>query len=51
MDGRGSDCLTQAGIAVLNEEFSVKKLAVLIKISAAENYLSTSRYKWLFRHS
>ena len=30
-------CLAQVRVAVLNEEFSVKKLAALTKTSAAEN--------------
>src|SRR6202035_2523788 len=33
----GAHCLAQVRVAVLNEEFSVKKLAVLTETSAAAN--------------
>jgi len=33
----GAHCLAQVRVAILNEEFSVQKLAVLTKISAAAN--------------
>jgi hypothetical protein len=39
----GAHCLAQVRVAVLNEEFSVKKLAVLSKTSAAENSPSARR--------
>ena len=39
----GAHCLAQVRVAVLNEEFSVKKLAVLTKTSAAENSPSGRR--------
>jgi hypothetical protein len=39
----GAHCLAQVRVAVLNEEFSVKKLAVLTKTSAAENSPSARR--------
>ncbi|MDB5830905.1 MAG: hypothetical protein JWR14_735 [Caballeronia sp.] len=39
----GAHCLAQVRVAVLNEEFSVKKLAVLTKTSAAANSPSARR--------
>ncbi|WP_051888025.1 ISKra4 family transposase [Caballeronia sordidicola] len=39
----GAHCLAQVRVAVLNEEFSVEKLAVLNKTSAAENSPSARR--------
>ncbi|MGA7817100.1 MAG: hypothetical protein WCA53_30060, partial [Caballeronia sp.] len=39
----GAYCLAQIRVAVLNEEFSVKKLAVLTKTSAAANWPSARR--------
>ena len=39
----GAHCLAQVRVAVLNEEFSVEKLAVLPKTSAAENSPSARR--------
>ncbi|MFT4438732.1 low affinity iron permease family protein [Caballeronia sp. 15715] len=39
----GAHCLAQVRVAVLNEEFSVEKLAVLTKTSAAENSPSARR--------
>ena len=39
----GAHCLAQVRVAVLNEEFSVKKLAVLTKTSAVANSPSASR--------
>jgi len=39
----GAHCLAQVRVAVLNEEFSVKKLAVLTKTSAAANSPSAHR--------
>jgi hypothetical protein len=39
----GAHCLAQVRVAVLNEEFSVKQLAVLSKTSAAENSPSAHR--------
>jgi len=43
MDGRGSTLPGQVRVAVLNEEFSVKKLAVLTKTSAVANSPSAHR--------
>ena len=39
----GAHCLAQVRVAVVNEEFSVKKLAVLTKTSAAANSPSARR--------
>jgi hypothetical protein len=39
----GAHCLAQVRVAVLNEEFSVKKLAVLTKTSATANSPSARR--------
>ena len=39
----GAHCLAQVRVAVLNEEFSVEKLAVLTKTSAAENSQNARR--------
>ena len=39
----GAHCLAQVSVAVLNKEFSVEKLAVLTKTSAAENSPSACR--------
>ena len=39
----GARCLAQVRVAVLNEEFSVKKLAVLTKTSAVANSPSARR--------
>jgi hypothetical protein len=39
----GAHCLAQVRVAVLNEKFSVKKLAVLTKTSAAANSPSAHR--------
>ena len=40
---KGAHCLAQVRVAVLNEEFSVKKLAVLTKTSAVANSTSARR--------
>jgi hypothetical protein len=39
----GAHCLAQVRVAVLNDEFSVEKLAVLTMTSAAENSTSARR--------
>jgi hypothetical protein len=39
----GAHCLAQVRVAVLNKEFSVKKLAVLTKTSAVANSPSARR--------
>ena len=39
----GAHCLAQVRVAVLNEEFSVEKLAVLTKTSAVANSPSVPR--------
>jgi hypothetical protein len=39
----GAHCLAQVRVAVLNDEFSVKKLAVLTKTSATANSQNARR--------